>query len=211
MPTSDHPAVDTVRERYVSFPRDPSLARDPRLPESQVSISVVPGHGPTPASANEDAGHIGGVAGYPVQPAKVQCPPLRDETLARSRLLDWLAAKIHHRVLFVVAEAGYGKTTLLADFSRRTRLRTLWYRLDESDRDWITVLNTLVAAGREVDPTFAAATASMLGEVSSGSMASGSLENVLETFIRDLQAFGERGAVMILDDYHVVETVPDVQ
>src|SRR5438445_406610 len=50
MPTSDHPAVDTVRERSVSFPRDPSLARDPRLLESQLSISVVPGRGPTPAT-----------------------------------------------------------------------------------------------------------------------------------------------------------------
>src|SRR5437016_915071 len=109
MPTSDHPAVDTVRERYVSFPLDPSLARGPRLPESQLSISVVSGRAPTPASGNEHTGHDGGVGAYPVQPAKVQCPPLRDETLARSRLLDWLAAKIHHRVLFVVAEAGYGK------------------------------------------------------------------------------------------------------
>src|SRR2546423_1358447 len=129
MPTSDHPAVDTVRERYVSFPRDPSLARDPRLPESQVSISVVPGHGPTPASATEDAGHVGGAAGYPVQPAKVQCPPLRDETLARSRLLDWLAAKVHHRVLFLVAEAGHGKTTPLPAFPRGNLLRSPLYRL----------------------------------------------------------------------------------
>ena len=68
--------------------------------------------------------------GYPIQLAKVQRPALRDQTLARDRLLDWLAAKIHHRVVLVLADAGYGKTTLLADFSRRTRLRTLWYRLD---------------------------------------------------------------------------------
>ena len=90
--------------------------------------------------------------GYPIQPAKVQRPTLRDETLARDRLLDWLAAKIHHRVILVLADAGYGKTTLLADFSRRTRLRTLWYRLDEDDRDWISFLSHLVAAGREHDP-----------------------------------------------------------
>ena len=117
MPTSDQPAVDTVRERSVSFPRDPSLARDPRLLESQLSISVVPGRGPTPASGDEHTRHDGGVGRYPVQPAKVQCPPLRDETLARNRLLDWLTAKIHHRVLFVVAEAarcGIGSTAMTA-------------------------------------------------------------------------------------------------
>ena len=56
--------------------------------------------------------------GFPIQPGKVQAPPLRDQTLARDRLLDWLAAKIHQRVVLVIADAGYGKTTLLADFSR---------------------------------------------------------------------------------------------
>ena len=67
---------------------------------------------------------------FPVQAAKVQPPPLRHDILARDRLLDWLHAKIHQRLVLVLAEAGYGKTTLLADFAARTRLRTLWYRLD---------------------------------------------------------------------------------
>ena len=55
-------------------------------------------------------------------------------------------AKIHRRVILILADAGYGKTTLLADFARRTRLRTLWYRLDDDDRDWMSILNHLVAA-----------------------------------------------------------------
>ena len=67
---------------------------------------------------------------YPVQVSKVQAPPLREETLARDRLLEWLSVKVHRRVILLIAEAGYGKTTLLADFSRRTRLRILWFRLD---------------------------------------------------------------------------------
>ena len=96
-----------------------------------------------------------GVSGYPIQIGKVQRPPLREETLARHRLLDWLDVKIHNRVVFVIADAGYGKTTLLADFSRRTRLRTLWYRMDEEDRNWVTFLSYLVAAGREHDAEFA--------------------------------------------------------
>ena len=96
---------------------------------------------------------------YPIQPGKIQAPALRDETLARTRLLDWLDVKIHSRVVFVIADAGYGKTTLLADFSRRTRLRTIWYRIDEEDRDWVGFLAHLVSAGREFDPDFAPRTA----------------------------------------------------
>src|SRR5437879_7025974 len=106
----------------------------------------------TPARVRVDSGD--GVSGYPIQPGKVQAPALRDETLARTRLLDWLDVKIHSRVVFVIGDAGYGKTTLLADFTRRTRLRTLWYRIDEEDRDWVGFLSHLVAAGREHDPGF---------------------------------------------------------
>jgi len=70
------------------------------------------------------------VFGYPVQIGKVQPPMLPEETLRRDRLLDWLHAKTRSRLALVVADPGYGKTTLLADWSRRTRVRTLWYRLD---------------------------------------------------------------------------------
>jgi LuxR family transcriptional regulator, maltose regulon positive regulatory protein len=198
--------VDTRANRSLSF--EPSGASGspvgppsapPALPET-----------PTPAT-NPSAIHVprtvSHVNVFPIHASKVQRPALR-ETLARARLLDWLSVKIHHRVVLVTAEAGYGKTTLLADFSGRTRLRTLWYRLDEGDRDWVTVLNYLVAAGRELDPTFAPTTGSMLGELgTSGS----SKDTILATFVRELQSIGEHGAVLILDDYHAVEDVPDVQ
>jgi ATP/maltotriose-dependent transcriptional regulator MalT/DNA-binding SARP family transcriptional activator len=148
------------------------------------------------------------VNGYPIQPAKVQRPPLRDQTLARDRLLDWLGAKIHHRVILVLADAGYGKTTLLADFSRRTRLKTLWYRLDEDDRDWIAFLNHLVAAGREHDPGFAPRTAAILGDVAVGRP---TRDAAIEVFLRELPLIADQGAVLILDDFHLVDDSPDVR
>ncbi|MFL5669016.1 MAG: hypothetical protein ACJ77U_06485, partial [Chloroflexota bacterium] len=148
------------------------------------------------------------MTGYPIQPAKVQVPLLRDETLARHRLLDWLAAKVHHRVILVLADAGYGKTTLLADFSRRTRARTLWYRLDEDDRDWISFLSHLVAAGRVHDPGFAPNTASLLGDLALGAP---TVEAATEVFIRELSAIATQGALLILDDFHLVDESPDIR
>src|SRR4051812_48702740 len=146
--------------------------------------------------------------GYPIQPAKIQRPPLRDETLARDRLLDWLAAKIHQRVVLVLADAGYGKTTLLTDFSQRTRLRTLWYRLDDEDRDWISFLSHLVAAGREHDPEFAPTTAAMLSDLAH---AGPTREAATDVFLRELPKVAEHGAVLILDDFHIVDESPDVR
>ena len=153
-------SVDTVGERSVIV-RAPSPLAGHANGRPWEPIAVGPGrpsavaqppHGATGAALNR----------YPIQLAKVQPPSLRDETLMRERLLSWLNAKIHDRVILVLADAGYGKTTLLADFARRTRLRTLWYRLEEDDRDWIAFLNHLVAAGREHDPEFASTTAAML-------------------------------------------------
>jgi ATP-dependent transcriptional regulator len=143
-----------------------------------------------------------------IQYAKVQPPPLRDETLARDRLLDWLHLKIHDRVILILADAGYGKTTLLADFARRTRLRTLWYRLDDDDLDWTSILRHLVAAGREHDPGFAPATLSMLSETGINGP---SREAVLDVFIRELPSIAPNGAVLILDDFHLVDDSPDMK
>ena len=116
-PHPPDPVVDTPRERSLSFgrpeTRSPSrpvigAVADPRR-SGRGSDAAPPRSGPLRDEVN----------GYPIQLAKVQRPALRDETLERPRLLDWLRAKIHGRVVLVLADAGYGKTTLLADFSRR--------------------------------------------------------------------------------------------
>ena len=93
--------------------------------------------------------------GYPIQLAKVQRPPLRAATLRRQRLNSWLDEHANRRVIFVSAEAGYGKTTLLADWARQARVRVLWYRIDDDDANWVAFAQYLVASGRELDPGFA--------------------------------------------------------
>jgi ATP/maltotriose-dependent transcriptional regulator MalT/DNA-binding SARP family transcriptional activator len=148
------------------------------------------------------------VSGFPIQPGKIQRPLLREETLARHRLLDWLDVKIHNRVMFVIAEAGYGKTTLLADFSRRTHLRTLWYRMDDEDRSWGAFLSYLVAAGREYEPDFAPRTAAMLHEWEPGGP---TRDEALDMFLRELPAIAQDGAAIILDDFHVADDVGDIK
>jgi AAA domain-containing protein len=172
------------------------------------AVPVGPGR---PASSPSLAFPIGGdvVHEFPLQPAKVQRPPLRRETLRRERLIAWLKVKIHHRIVLVTAEAGYGKTTLLADFARHHRRPTMWYRLDEDDRNWVSFLHYLVAAGREIEPSFAPATKGLLAELGVGT--GPSRDTVIATFMRELQSLGPKGAALIIDDYHLVDDVPDVR
>ena len=76
MPVPD-PLVDTQSELSVSF-------APPTVPLPLVAVG--PGR---PATRPFSHGVLGaGMNGYPIQPAKVQRPALRDETLARDRLLD---------------------------------------------------------------------------------------------------------------------------
>ena len=68
--------------------------------------------------------------------------------LARPRLVEWFEQHARSRLIILSAEAGYGKTTLLGEFSTHTRDRVVWYRLERSDGDWITFLSYLVAGLR---------------------------------------------------------------
>ena len=66
----------------------------------------------------------------PIIKSKIQPPALRASTLTRKRLIDKLTDATTRRLTLLIAEAGYGKTTLLADFAAQSGIRTLWYRLD---------------------------------------------------------------------------------
>jgi LuxR family maltose regulon positive regulatory protein len=148
------------------------------------------------------------VFAFPVQIGKVQPPLLPEETLERRRLLDWMAAKIHSRLVLIVADAGHGKTTLLADWSRRTRVRALWYRLDETDRDWVVFVNNVVAAGREVDPEFAPNTMSLIRELGAGI---GDRTAIVRTLLAEIRTWVSEGTALLLDDYQVVDDVPEIR
>src|SRR3954470_22566322 len=199
-------SVDTAHERSISF-APPDARRSRQEIVSRQPISVGPGHmaGVTPSRS----AHLSDeVSGYPIQIAKVQRPALRDETLERPRLLDWLRAKIHGRVVLVLADAGYGKTTLLADFARRSRMRTLWDRIDPDDRDCVTMLLHLCAAVQEHDPTFAPATTAALADIATSGT---TREAALSTFLDELPAIAASGAVLIFDDFHLVDDAPDAR
>src|SRR5436190_321996 len=200
--------VDTPRQSSVSFaPPDPVTLGPRGRTSSRAPIAVGPGRAVVPAPERARAEPRGEVT-YPIQAGKIQAPALRDETLARTRLLDWLDVKIHSRVVFVIADAGYGKTTLLADFSRRTRLRTLWYRIDEDDRDWVGFLAHLVSAGREFEPDFAPRTAAILRSLEPGGP---TREDAIEAFLEELPSIATDGAALIFDDFHLADEVADIR
>ena len=206
------PTIDTRSQPSLSFapPEPRARVRGPRIdgPADRGTVPVGPGRPAIVAPTHGSGGPLGQVSDYPVQYEKVQAPPLREDTLARDRLLDWLNVKIHRRVVLVLAEAGYGKTTLLADFTRRTRVRVAWYRLDRGDRDWLGFIAHLVAAFRVHQPDFGPVTQTMIHDASLGST---TREMVLESFVRELAMLSPEPASLVLDDFHLVDDSEDAR
>jgi ATP/maltotriose-dependent transcriptional regulator MalT/DNA-binding SARP family transcriptional activator len=147
----------------------------------------------------------------PIQPAKIHCPPPRDDTLSRERLNSWMERAVAGRLVLVVAEAGFGKTTLLADWARHTTRATAWYRLESDDRDWLTFIRHVVAGGLELDAGFAPETFRLLMELESGGTTRQELTMSLAREVAEFGIGSPHGFTLILDDYHVIDGSPETE
>src|SRR5262245_25739490 len=78
--------------------------------------------------------------------------------LPRPRLVERLAANLSRTVTLVTANAGAGKTTLVADFVRASAPQFVWYQLDHTDADPAVFLSYIVHGIRQFVPDFGQAT-----------------------------------------------------
>jgi len=83
--------------------------------------------------------------------AKLRYPPVRTETIARSLLIKRLADDARP-IVSVVAPAGYGKTTLLAQWADRNGQAFAWVSVDEGDNDPKVLLTYVAEALDAVEP-----------------------------------------------------------
>ena len=74
-------------------------------------------------------------------------PASFDESMChREHLVDTLHANIPRKLIIIAAPPGYGKTTLLANFTANTELPVCWVRLTEADQDVIRFAGVLAAS-----------------------------------------------------------------
>jgi LuxR family maltose regulon positive regulatory protein len=77
--------------------------------------------------------------------AKTAVPRVRPGTVPRPGLVNRLRASSDHRLVTLVAPAGYGKTTLLSQWAERDDRPLAWVSVDEGD-DGYTLFRCVVAA-----------------------------------------------------------------
>jgi LuxR family maltose regulon positive regulatory protein len=84
--------------------------------------------------------------------SKLHPPPARPGIVARTGLVERLLAADAAPVVCVVAPAGYGKTTLLAQWAERTARRVGWVSVDQRDNDPAVLLTYIGAALDRIEP-----------------------------------------------------------
>ena len=140
----------------------------------------------------------------PVLGTKLHLPSPRRRLVQRARLTDRLRADGGEgpRLVLVAAPAGFGKTTLLAQWlaaAERSQRRVAWLALDPGDADLRLFLTHLVAAIQTVEPE---AGVDALALLEAGGTTP--TDAVLVSLINDLDVLAGP-TVVALDDYHVID------
>ena len=125
-------------------------------------------------------------------------PNPRHQTVERTRLYDLLRQGRMLPLTLVVAPAGWGKSTLVADWLAHDRISAGWVSLDSGDDDPKRFWRYLLLAADQAGSAAGAAALRRLDAAGSDV-----LRDVLPTFVNALTS-AEAPLVLVLDDYHLV-------
>jgi LuxR family maltose regulon positive regulatory protein len=132
---------------------------------------------------------------------KWQIPQLPPLFVPRPHLIEQMRAAVARRLTLLSAPAGFGKTTLLAEWCRSTHLAVTWLSLEAADNEPTRFLAYLLATVRQGDPRLAPCPSPHLTDVHPSA-----LEAILTHLINDLAAPAEREQVVVLDGYHLISS-----
>jgi LuxR family maltose regulon positive regulatory protein len=128
---------------------------------------------------------------------KLHAPPLRPELFARGELIDHLAAD-PPRLTLVGAGAGWGKSTLLAQWHASDASHFGWLSLEVADNDPVRFWTYIVLALQTVCPALGKRALLLLRTPGVDVV-----EGVLPELLNDVGAQGE-SLMLVLDDYHAI-------
>ena len=129
---------------------------------------------------------------------KTTVPRLREGRVARPRLLERLRAATVREFVLVCAPAGFGKSTLLADWVQVDRRPVAWLSLDEGDNDPVRFWRHIAAAMDRARPGVAERASLLVGDPTSSSFMP-----AVTALVNDLAESAE-DVVLVVDDYHLI-------
>lgn len=129
---------------------------------------------------------------------KLVAPRVKRTALRRSRLLDVLKKNLDKKLVLICGDAGYGKSTLIAQLCAEMEDPYVYYALAPADSDLTTFFHYLVSGIRNSCPRFGKRTESILGQTQDPEIIVGTLINEFVGSIHD-------EFYILLDDHHYVQ------
>jgi len=133
---------------------------------------------------------------------KLCAPPVRPDLVRRPQLSQRLEQGLDRKLTLVSAPAGFGKTTLVAEWLNSVERPSTWLALDEGDNDPTRFLTYLVIALQTIDPSIGREARATLRSPQQATP-----EVLLTELINDVVA-SSSPFVLVLDDYHLIQTLP---
>ncbi len=139
----------------------------------------------------------------PLLETKLHVPRLRRALVVRPRLIERMNRGAESKLTLISAPAGFGKTTLLAEWLAVTpagERSVAWVSLDPGDNEADSLWTYLIAALQTVVPGIGARALSLLQVPQPPP-----IETILATLLNELDAVPDE-VVLALDDYHVIDS-----
>ena len=141
----------------------------------------------------------------PIVITKLFIPQPRSELVHRPRLLEQLNQGLTRKLTLISAPAGFGKTTLVADWAQRLQLsdtKMAWISLDEDDNDSSLFLTYLIVAIKQVGVIDENLAESLLDMLQSSQRPP--VKDIVKAIINEGAELLNR-LVIVFDDYHLIE------
>jgi len=140
----------------------------------------------------------------PLLVTKLHTPLPRPNRVSRPHLIRRLeeGLRLGRKLTLVSAPAGFGKTTLVADWLQQVNQPFTWLSLDDGDNDPVRFLAYLNAALQRINSCWGQTVREMLCSPQPPTQ-----KAMVAALINDIAA-GDSHFVLILDDYHLISTLP---
>ena len=145
---------------------------------------------------------VDNIADFQIVLTKINRPAVDRRWIARPRLLSALDDALSRKLTLISAPAGYGKTTLAAQWLDHIPHPCAWLSLDEHDDDPDCFLRYVIASIRKIFPQFGPQIEPLLSSPTLPPP-----EYLADMLISDLAALNQT-LVLALDDFHTIASEP---
>lgn len=129
---------------------------------------------------------------------KLHKPSTNRNLVNRIQLYKKLDDGLTRKLILISAPAGFGKSTIISDWTSQKNIATAWFSIDNNDNDIVDFITYIIYAIRQLHPNFGDTALELIKSNSQGS-----IESAINILINDSIEI-KQDILLVLDDYHLI-------